>query len=53
MKNNQTKMNNKIAEIKNTLEGLKSRLHDTEEQIVSWKSSGGHWSGTEKKIKRK
>lgn len=44
-RNNQTKMNNKITEIKNTLEGLKSRLHDTEEWS-GWKRGGGQRSGT-------
>ena len=33
VKNNQIEMNNMITEIKNTLEGINSRLDDTEEWI--------------------
>ena len=34
----QTVMNNTITEIKNTLEGINSRITEAEEWIVSWKT---------------
>ena len=37
LKNKHTKTNNTITEIKNTLEGINSRISKAEEQIVSWK----------------
>ena len=36
IKNNQVENRNKINEIKNTLEGISSRLKDTEERSVTW-----------------
>ena len=36
LKNQQTETNNTIIEIKNTLEGINSRISDAE-QSVSWK----------------
>ena len=37
LKNQQTETNNTIIEIKNTLEGINSRIFKAEEQSVSWK----------------
>ena len=35
--NKHTETNNTITEIKNTLEGINSRISEAEEQSVSWK----------------
>ena len=37
LKSKQTMMKNKINKIKNSLQGIKSRITETEKQIVSWK----------------
>ena len=37
LKNKHTETNNTIIEIKNTLEGINSRIFKAEEQSVSWK----------------
>ena len=40
--------------MQNTLEGMISRLNDTEEQIMSWKTgSGSNWKETGQKKKKK
>ena len=38
IKSKQTMMNNTITEIKNTLEGINSRITEAEEWKVSWKT---------------
>ena len=42
LKNKQTKMNSTVSEVKNTLEGIKSRLTEAEEQIIEVGKSGGN-----------
>ena len=37
LKSKQTMMNNTINEIKNSLEGINSRITEAEERIVTWK----------------
>ena len=37
LKNKHAEANNTITEIKNTLEGINSRISEAEEQSVSWK----------------
>ena len=37
LKAKHTETNNTITEIKNTLEGINSRISEAEEQSVSWK----------------
>ena len=37
LKNKHTVKNNTITEIKNTLEGIKRRISETENESVSWK----------------
>ena len=37
LKNKHTVKNNTITEIKNTLEGIKRRICETENESVSWK----------------
>ena len=37
LKNKHTKTNNMITEIKNTLDGINSRISEAEEKSVSWK----------------
>ena len=38
LKSKQTMMNNTINEIKNSLEGINSRITEAEEQRVTWKT---------------
>ena len=38
LKNKETEMNNKIIEMKNTLEGINSGITGSEEQIRDWKT---------------
>ena len=38
LKNKQTEMNNTLIEMKNTLEGINSRITEAEERIVTWKT---------------
>ena len=38
IKKNQSELNNIITEMKNTLEGINSRLEDAEDQTVIWKT---------------
>ena len=37
LKSKQTMMNNTVNEIKNSLEGINSRITEAEERIVTWK----------------
>ena len=37
LKNKHTEINNKSTEIKNTLEGINSRISESENESVSWK----------------
>ena len=37
LKNKHTEINNKSTEIKNTLEGINSRISESENELVSWK----------------
>ena len=37
IKNKQTEVNNTISKMKNTLEGISSRINEAEEQISDWK----------------
>ena len=38
IKKHQSEMNNSITEVKNTLEGINSRLEGAEEHIVTWRT---------------
>ena len=57
IKNNQREMKDTITEMKNTLEGISSRLNDTEEmnQWAGRPSSGNpcHWTDKRKKSEKK
>ena len=41
-KNKHTETNNTITEIKNTVEGISSRIPKQKNKSVSWKLSGGN-----------
>lgn len=41
-KNKQTKMDSKISEMKNILEGINSRIIEAEEQLSEVENSGGN-----------
>ena len=49
LKSKQTEMNNTITEMKNTLEGIHSRLNEAKEPVseLEGKSGGNHCHGTE------
>ena len=44
LKNKYTETNNTITEVKNTLEGITSRIYEAEEQISEWagRNNGGN-----------
>ena len=46
-------MKNKITEMKNTLEGINSRLRDTEEWISEWENRIVETTDTEKRKEAK
>ena len=53
LKNKQTKMDSTVSEMKNTLEGIKSRVTESEEQISDIVDSGRNHCHRGKKIKKK
>ena len=53
IKNNQTETHNKISKMKNTLEGINSRLNDTEEEISELEDRVEEITDVEKKEKKK
>ena len=52
LKNKHIETNNTITEIKNTVEGINSRISKAEEQIVSWKMKWQITSEEQNKVKR-
>ena len=52
LKNKPAETNHTITEIKNTVEGINSRISKAEEQIVSWKMKWQITSEEQNKVKR-